>query len=304
MYKDEYLFPNINDGRFFVSPILGCTGACSYCYLKINNFGFPRKNKLTKEELLTAAQQSPDFIFGVNGTIISIGAWGDISISINDFDTAGKYQAATWEGCVVKMADKIAYVGRDIEDAISLGFLDQTAQNHLLRMARSNDERVMNTTVIMHNMIIDICQNSSPDNGINMSPRFSQQLGEIKSFNYKHIYRHNRLEPFKHYSELVITQIFNTLLSFYDGRHTWNLLAENKHFTPTLIDSFEKWLARYCSETIIPAGKLKELSLQCENEKIYQELQTCELYIRAIIDYISGMTDRFAVSLFQELLEY
>ena len=191
-----------------------------------------------------------------------------------------------------------------VEDAISLGFLDQTAQNHLLRMARSNDERVMNTTVIMHNMIIDICQNSSPDNGINMSPRFSQQLGEIKSFNYKHIYRHNRLEPFKHYSELVITQIFNTLLSFYDGRHTWNLLAENKHFTPTLIDSFEKWLARYCSETIIPAGKLKELSLQCENEKIYQELQTCELYIRAIIDYISGMTDRFAISIFQELLEY
>lgn len=228
----------------------------------------------------------------------------DISISISDFDTAGKYQAATWEGCVVKMADKIAYVGRDIEDAISLGFLDQTAQNHLLRMARSNDERVMNTTVIMHNMIIDICQNSSPDNGINMSPRFSQQLDEIKSFNYKHIYRHNRLEPFKHYSELVITQIFNTLLSFYDGRHTWNLLAENKHFTPTLIDSFEKWLARYCSETIIPAGKLKELSLQCENEKIYQELQTRELYIRAIIDYISGMTDRFAISLFQELLEY
>lgn len=228
----------------------------------------------------------------------------DISIPIDDFDAAGKYQAVTWEGCVVKMADKIAYVGRDIEDAINLGLLDQIAQNQLLRMARANDEQVMNTTVIMHNMIIDICQNSSPDNGIHMSSRFSQQLDEIKSFNYKHIYHHNRLEPFKHYSELVITQIFNTLLSFYDGKHTWNLLTENKHFTPTLIDSFEKWLARYCSETIIPAGKLKEFSLRCENEKIYQELQTRELYIQAIIDYISGMTDRFAISLFNELLEY
>ncbi len=39
---------------------------------------------------------------------------------------AGKYQAATWESCVVKIADKIAYVGRDVENAISLGFLDHT----------------------------------------------------------------------------------------------------------------------------------------------------------------------------------
>ena len=228
----------------------------------------------------------------------------DISISIEDFDSAGKYQAATWEGCIVKIADKIAYVGRDIEDAISLGFLDQTAQNQLIKMARANDVKAMNTTVIMHNMIIDICRNSSPQNGICMSPQFNDQLNEIKAFNYKHIYLHDRLEPFKHYSELVLTQIFNALLSFYDGKYTWNLLAKNKRFTPILIDSFEKWLARYCAEPVIPDGELKALSLQCENEKIYQELQTEEIYIQAIIDYISGMTDRFAIALFNELLEY
>lgn len=71
-----------------------------------------------------------------------------------------------------------------------------------------------------------------------------------------------------------------------------------------LINSFEKWLARYCDEVIIPGGELKTISLQCENEKIYQELQTKEIYIQAIIDYISGMTDRFAITLFNELLEY
>lgn len=228
----------------------------------------------------------------------------DISIQIEDFDSAGKYQAATWEGCVVKIADKIAYVGRDIEDAISLGFLDQAAQNQLLKMARANDVKAMNTTVIMHNMIIDICRNSSPESGICMSQQFSDQLNEIKAFNYKHIYGHNRLEPFKHYSELVITQIFNSLLSFYDSKYTWNLLAEGKHFTPTLVSSFSTWLARYCDPSIIPSGELKTISLQCENEKIYQELQTREIYIQAIIDYISGMTDRFAIALFNELLEY
>lgn len=228
----------------------------------------------------------------------------DISIPIEAFDEPGKYQAATWEGCLVKIADKIAYVGRDIEDAINLGFLDQTAQSKLLHMARANDVNVMNTTVIMHNMVIDICQNSSPDHGICMSQKFNDQLNEIKEFNYEYIYRHSRLEPFQHYSELVITQIFQTLLAFYDGGHTWSCLEQNRKFTPTLINSFERWLARYCAESVVPAGELKSISLSCENEKIYQELQTRELYIQAIIDYISGMTDRFAILLFNELLSY
>lgn len=50
-----------------------------------------------------------------------------LTIPIEDFDSPGKYQAVTWEGCVVKMADKIAYVGRDIEDAVNLGFLGREA---------------------------------------------------------------------------------------------------------------------------------------------------------------------------------
>lgn len=228
----------------------------------------------------------------------------DISIHIDDFDSAGKYQAVTWEGCIVKIADKIAYVGRDIEDAINLRFLDQTALSHLLKMARANDVKVMNTTVIMHNMIIDICQNSSPEKGICMSQQYNDQLNEIKAFNYKHIYSHNRLEPFKHYSELVLNQIFNTLLSMYDGKHTWSNLTDNKPFMPTLISSFEKWLSQYCDVTIIPTGELKDLSLRCENGKIYQELQTKEIYVQAIIDFISGMTDRFAITVFNELVEY
>lgn len=228
----------------------------------------------------------------------------DISILVDDFDSPGKYQAITWEGCVVKIADKIAYLGRDIQDAISLGFLDQTAQSQLLRMARANDERVMNTTVIIHNMIIDICKNSSPQNGICLSPQFNYQLNELKQFNYEHIYRHVRLTPFKNYSALVIEQIFTALFALYDGKHTWILLDKNRHFTPMLIDSFEVWLARFCSSDIVPEGRLKEIALRCENIKIYQELSTPELYAQAILDYISGMTDRFAIKLFNELLEY
>ena len=73
---------------------------------------------------------------------------------------------------------------------------------------------------------------------------------------------------------------------------------------PQLVSSFEKWLARYCDTSIVPNGELKDLASKCENHKIYKQLETQELYIQAIIDYISGMTDRFAIALFNELLQY
>lgn len=227
----------------------------------------------------------------------------DISISIEDFDKAGKYPAATWEGCIVKMADKIAYVGRDIEDAITLGILDQEAQNELVKMARVHDQNALNTTVIMHNMIIDICRNSSPDEGIKLGAEFYEQLKEIKEFNYKHIYNHPRLKPYLKYSELVIKQIFEILNKLYDTKHTWEGLSANKRYAPILFSSFELWLSKYCDTSIVPEGNLKEESLKCENEKIYNKLETKEIYIQAIIDYISGMTDRFAIAAFNELLQ-
>lgn len=72
------LIPNMMDGRFFVSPILGCTGACSYCYLDLHDFHRPKKNNISIKEIHDIALSSSDFCFGKHGTIISIGAWGDI----------------------------------------------------------------------------------------------------------------------------------------------------------------------------------------------------------------------------------
>lgn len=229
----------------------------------------------------------------------------DISIGIEAFDAPGKYQAITWEGCVVKLADKIAYLGRDIEDALTLDFLDGPTQAELLAIAHANDMQVINTTALMHNMIVDICKNSSPEKGICMSSQLSNQLNAIKDFNYKKIYKHKRLEPFKHYSARVINEIFDALFAFYNGKDTWETLEENRHFTPQLIDSFEKWLVRYCSKSIIPNNtELQAIAQECDNEKIYNELETKEIYTQAVIDFIAGMTDRFAITLYNELLEY
>ena len=225
-------------------------------------------------------------------------------IPLDEFKRPAQYQPATWEGCVVKIADKVAYLGRDIEDAIDLGFLDQTVRNELTKMAQTNDASAINTTVIMHNMVISICENSTPKRGIVMDDRFYGQMRQLMAFNYEHIYLHERLKPFQHYSELVLRQIFETLLRYYDGRYTLRALAEGLRFAPTLRSSFEKWLACYCDTDIVPKGELLELALDCENEKIFHKLEEQETYIQAIIDYISGMTDRFAIMLFNELLTY
>ena len=45
-------------------------------------------------------------------------------IDLNTIKKPGEYQAYTWEGCVVKISDKIAYLGRDIEDALRMNFID------------------------------------------------------------------------------------------------------------------------------------------------------------------------------------
>ena len=52
-------------------------------------------------------------------------------IDLDEYTEPNKYAPYTWEACVVKVADKISYLGRDIEDAISLGILDEKLEETL-----------------------------------------------------------------------------------------------------------------------------------------------------------------------------
>lgn len=224
-------------------------------------------------------------------------------MALETFTQKGQYQPVTWEGCVVKIADKIAYIGRDIEDAINLGFIDKATEKKLLDMAQEGDTAVLNTTVIMHKLIIDICKNSTPEKGICLSPQYQEQLKAIKDFNYTYIYNNRRLGPFKRYAELVIREIFDVLLESY-GENPWRKLAERKAYYPMTMGAFEGWLSHYCILDSIPDGVLREAAAHCENVKIYGNLEGKASYIQAILDFISGMTDRFAIKLFNELLTY
>lgn len=225
-------------------------------------------------------------------------------IDLNDFTECGQYQPYTWEGCVVKLSDKIAYVGRDIEDAIRLKFLSKENIETLADMAKAYDKMAINTTVIIHNMIYDVCRNSSPEKGITLSETFSEQLNEIKEFNYKYIYRNRRLEPFVQYARVVMTQIFETLLDAYAGEDTLSELKKRAEIYPELMGAFADWLSKFCETELNLFENTTERTVKCVNRKIYGRLETRELYIQAIIDYISGMSDNYAIKVFNELITY
>lgn len=230
-------------------------------------------------------------------------------IDLNQFQVPGQFAPCTWEGCVVKISDKIAYLGRDIEDAINLGIISNIDLQKLRRIAyvRHNKDEI-NTTSLMHSMIGDICKNSSPENGICLGENNLNLLNEIKDYNYRVIYRSSLFETYKEYVELVLTSIFKKLYRAYDGRNTISKVKSDygKSY-PKLANGFREWLAKYCVEDV--ASKCDDESLldrvgTLENEKIYGDLQDKNIYVQAIVDYISGMTDAYAITIFNELLTF
>jgi len=70
--------PDYENGRFFISPILGCNAQCSFCYIYAK--GYETKisiNEFCIEKTLGFLTKHEKFEVGKNGSIISIGAWGD-----------------------------------------------------------------------------------------------------------------------------------------------------------------------------------------------------------------------------------
>jgi dGTPase len=89
----------------------------------------------------------------------------------------------TLEGCVVRIADTIAYIGRDIEDAIRL---------HLIERSELPPDSVAclgNTNgTIVFNLVTDIIQTSFQKPYVTFSSDVSDALKRLKRFNLERIY--------------------------------------------------------------------------------------------------------------------
>jgi dGTPase len=89
----------------------------------------------------------------------------------------------TLEGCVVRFADTISYIGRDIEDAIELRLMDR---EDLPRECRKILGRTNGT--IVYRLVADLIENSTGGDCIRFSPEIGDNLERLKKFNYERIY--------------------------------------------------------------------------------------------------------------------
>jgi dGTPase len=89
----------------------------------------------------------------------------------------------TLEGCVVRVCDIIAYIGKDIEDAITLGIIkkDEIPKNITNVLGTTNRE-------IINTIVKDIIVNSKDKPYIEMSKEIYEALVGLKKFNYENIY--------------------------------------------------------------------------------------------------------------------
>lgn len=214
-------------------------------------------------------------------------------INLYDYNYPNEYNPYTWEGCVVKIADKIAYLGRDIEDAIKLGILDEHLEE-LYKILDLGKTEVINNTVIINNLINDLCQNSSVENGLCFSNKTFNIINEIKKFNYQNIYLSERIRPSNEYFKLVLNEIYNTLKKTYNEEGTTKQINNVKKYYPELINNFEEWLANYWN---------LERDTRCKNDVLFN-IQDKKDFCKAIIYYISGMTDNFAIGVYNKIIGF
>ncbi|MFC1580103.1 deoxyguanosinetriphosphate triphosphohydrolase family protein [Thermodesulfobacteriota bacterium] len=109
----------------------------------------------------------------------------------------------TLEGCVVRMADTISYIGRDIEDAIRLGLVTRED------LPRDCKEVLGDTNgSIVYTLVEDLVANSLGKPYV----RFSQEVGEalenLKKFNYDRIYTSDRVKKQTPKIRLMFEQLF------------------------------------------------------------------------------------------------
>ncbi len=113
---------------------------------------------------------------------------------------------STLEGCVVRISDIIAYVGKDFEDGVRLGVIKkEDLPSNIVKVLGSSNREIINT------LINDIINNSKHKNYIMLSDEVYKALFELKKFNYKNIY----CKSYSSIYEKTIEKDFYKLFNYY-----------------------------------------------------------------------------------------
>jgi dGTPase len=113
----------------------------------------------------------------------------------------------TLEGCVVRLADTISYIGRDLEDAITLNLVrrEELPPEVAERLGRTNG-------AIVYALVSDLLIHSFDKNYVGYSPEVGALLKRLKEFNYEHIYNSPRIKAETPKIEALFERLFQHFL--------------------------------------------------------------------------------------------
>ena len=209
-----------------------------------------------------------------------------------EFDFPAKFTPYTWEGCVVKIADNISYIGRDIEDALSQGILREKDVDKLDKMVE--EIKNINSTNIINYFVVDLCNNSNPDAGLRFSPKALDAMNRLIEFNNHKIYKHEILKPMVRYCTLFMNELFSLLKSAYDGENTIKNLRKMKKYYPELVSEVIGFISNY--------SEIEERNLENYKNRLIFDISKEKDYSKLIITYLSGMTDKYIVKMYNSLI--
>jgi len=177
----------------------------------------------------------------------------------------------TFEGCIVRVVDKIAYAGRDAEDALIAGLIQESMiPRKVVNVLGRNNGEIMGTLL---EDLINYCT-SHPDK-VGLSEEKHAALVELIKFNYAKIYKNDKVEKFKKQATCAIEELFYRLIK--DLQKTKRLSID--------VDKLPEALVYKVLKTFI---KKINYSPDEPNELI-------------VLDFIAGMTDNYVVHCLDEI---
>ncbi len=179
-----------------------------------------------------------------------------------------KLVPATLEGCVVRICDIIAYLGKDRQDAEKLGLFDETPIYSQKKIGTTNAE-------IINNMVVNIVENSYGKDGLFMDEEYFEEFSNAKTENSRLIYGNDKTE-----------KEFRSVIEPMFGRMYEKLLEDARTMKEDTV--FYQHHVRYIKEITKYSKTLK---------KPYEENTPEDM----AADFIAGMTDDYFIDCYEHL---
>ncbi len=139
----------------------------------------------------------------------------------------------TMEGCVVRIADTISYIGRDLEDAVRLKLVsrDQVPKTCQTRLGSTQG-------TIVFNLVTDLINTSLDQTFIGFSKEMAAALKSLKHFNYKYIYKNPVIKKHLTGIEDIFKYLYEKYLSDLQQGNTSSVIFTE--FLDGMGDTYEK----------------------------------------------------------------